>query len=230
MRISILAYLLLLSNSYAKIPDWAARNTTKLNGSVLTTICHGTGPSLDIARTEALHACQANAGQYLKSKIRIKSLSVETEKSVGFHQEIISDDEIEGLTCNPQRDEVEETESQFNVWIECKFDLKKVSLASSPTFIESGNSKLNELEVSKVKPKTDVQGKYIFISTAPKCDSVLIRGNTSRIVECRQNPLKIQINDHDQEILVRAKGYKPKTINVKGVNSNESIQVLMDLL
>lgn len=109
-----MALLLLSVHANAKIPDWAAHNSTKLNGQILTTVCHGLGPSLDIARSEALKTCQSNSSQFFKSKIRIKSLSVETEKSVGFHQEITYADAIEGLNCDPQRDQTDESDSQFS--------------------------------------------------------------------------------------------------------------------
>lgn len=226
-----MALLLLSVHANAKIPDWAAHNSTKLNGQILTTVCHGTGPSLDIARNEALKSCQSNAGQYFKSKIRIKSLSVETEKSVGFHQEVTNEDEIEGLNCDPQRDEVDDTNSQFNIWLECKFDLKKVSSSSVKQSDESAtNADLNTLEPTKISVSSDIQGKFIFISTVPKCESAIVRGRAARTIQCTQNPLKVQIKDDDQEILIRAKGYKPKKIKVKGVNANDTIQVLLDVL
>lgn len=226
-----MALLFLCVRVNAKIPDWAAHNSTKLNGQILTAVCHGTGPSLDIARSEALKSCQSNASQFFKSKIKIKSLSVETEKSVGFHQEITNAEEIDGLSCDPQRDQIEESESQFNIWLECKFDLKKVSTSPIEEKSESpDNSKLNTLEPSKVNSNKDIQSKYIFISIVPKCESAIIQGATSRTIQCNENPLRIQIKDDDDMILIRAKGYKPKTVKVKGVNANETIQVLLDLL
>jgi len=230
MKYFFMALLFLLADADAKIPEWAARNSTKLNGQILSTVCHGTGPSLDIARVDALKSCQSNASQYFKSKIRIKSLSVETEKSVGFHQEVMNDDEIDGLSCDPQRDETSETDSQFSVWIECKFDLQKVNVSPTKSTDAVANTGLNRLESSKIDVTPDIQAKHIFISTVPKCESAIVRGVASRTIQCSQNPLKIQINDTDDEILIRANGYRPKSIKLKGVNSNETIQVLLDLL
>lgn len=231
LKITTMALVFISSVGQAKIPSWAAHNSTKLNGQVLTTVCNGTGPSLDIARSEALKSCQLSASQFFKTKIQIKSISVETEKSVGFHQEVTNADAIEGLICDPQRDQIEENDSNFSVWLECKFDLKRV--ISTPIEQKNGssdNSQLNTLETTKIESKQDNQAKQIFISTVPKCDSVIIKGVRSRTVLCSQNPLKIQIKDDDEEIIIRAKGYKPKTIKAKGVNTNESIQVLLDLL
>lgn len=226
-----MALLLLSSNARAKVPDWAINNSTKLNGTVLTTVCNGVGPSLETAKNEALKSCQGTASQYFSSKIKIKSVSVETEKSVGFHQEISSEEVIDGLNCEPQRDQINESESQFNVWLECKFDLKKISKGKVEEESEvPNNTHLNTLEPSKIKSTEDIQGKYVFISTVPKCETVIIKGFTSRVIQCSQNPLKIQIKIGDEELLIRANGYKPKTIKIKGVNSDETIQVLLDLL
>jgi hypothetical protein len=226
-----MAVTFIASVSHAKVPTWAANNSTKLTGSSLRTVCHGTGPSVEIARSEALKSCQLSASQFFKSKIKIKSLSVETEKSVGFHQEVSSDDEFSNLICDPIKDELEEVDSQYSIWIECKFNLNKVSVAHTDKPESPPNNKnLNELEPIKIKDTSDQQSKYIFVTIIPKCESILVKGRSSRVVECSQNPLKIQVKDDDQEILIRTKGYKPKTIQVKGVNANETLQVLLDLL
>lgn len=231
LKYIIMTYFFIPVMAEAKIPEWAARNSTKLNGSVLTTVCHGTGPSLDIARTAALQSCQSNASQFLRSKIKIKSLSVETEKSVGFHQEITNSDEIYGLSCDPQRDQTDESDSHFTIWLECKFDLKKASSKAVEQENETpDNSSLNTLESSKINSDQDFQNKNIFVSSVPKCESIIIKGIRSRTIPCVQNPLKIQIKNGDEELLIRAKGYKPKTIKVKGANANDTIQVLLDLL
>ena len=227
----IMASVFMVSMAHAKVPTWAASNSTKLNGSSLRTVCHGLGPSVEIARSEALKSCQLNASQFFKSKIKVKSLSVETEKSVGFHQEVSSDDEFSNLICDPTRDDLEETDSQYSVWIECKFDLNKASVTHTdkPEGAPS-NKELNNLEVIKIKDTSDQQSKYIFVSIIPKCESILVKGSFSRVVECSQNPLKIQVKDGDKELVVRAKGYKPKIIQVGGISANETLQVLLDLL
>ncbi len=227
----IMAFTFMVSASHAKVPSWAASNSTKLNGSSLRTVCHGLGPSVEIARSEALKSCQLNASQFFKSKIKVKSLSIETEKSVGFHQEISTDDEFSNLICDPTKDELEESDSQYSVWIECKFDLNKASVAHTDKLEGSPTNKdLNALEPIKIKDTNDQQSKYIFVSIIPKCESILVKGTFSRVVECTQNPLKIQVKDGDKEFIVRAKGYKPKTIQVGGIGANETLQVLLDLL
>lgn len=231
MKIFFMASLYIVLSANAKVPDWAANNSTKLNGSILTTVCNGVGPSLDIARADAVKSCQHSASQYFNTKIKIKSLTVESEKSVGFHQEISSDDEIKNLICEPSKDQIEEFDSQFKIWIECKFDLNKVVVKNvikddSPP----DNKTLSALESSRITKTADIQDKVVFISSVPKCESLIVKGNSARTIQCSKNPLKIKIKESDIEIIVRANGYKPKTIQLKGIKANETVQVLLDLL
>lgn len=227
-----MASFLFCSAGEAKIPNWAASNTTKQDGTSIQTVCNGQGPSVEIARSEALRACQVNASDFFKSKITIKSLSVETEKSIGFHQEIFSDNEYEGLICDPLRNELEEIDSHYSFWLECKFDLKKVKVRPKTVVSEPPDSagNLNSLESISVTHKKHYQSKFLIISTLPKCESLLITGATSRVIECTSNPVKVILEKNDKEIIVRAKNYKPKKINLRKTNENETIQVILDLL
>lgn len=229
MKIFIMASVLITSVSQAKIPTWAASNSTKLNGSILRTVCHGIGPSVELARSEALKSCQLTASQFFTSKIKVKSLSVETEKSVGYHQEISNDAELSNLICEPTKDELEETDSQFSIWIECKFDLKKVKTVpaketSAPVTTEDNN-------LSYSKPSTRVSEnstKTIIISTIPKCDSIIVKGEKPRIVECKNNPMELEITDSDKEAIIRVREHKPKIIQLKTRTDNETIQILFE--
>jgi hypothetical protein len=229
MKKLIMAAVLASSIANAKVPAWAASNSTKLTGSLLTTVCHGVGPSVDIARSEALTSCQLNASQFFKSKINVKTLSIETEKSVGFHQEISSDDEVSNLVCEPVKDELEESESQYSFWIECKFDISKTK--SKPTEAEiaiekNENNNLSYSKPSKVEPNKLT--KTLFLSTVPKCESIIIKGDRPRTIDCKSNPIELSIYISDVEMIVRAKNYKPKTISLKNKDNNENLQILLD--
>lgn len=222
-----LAFFSLVAN--AKIPKWASSDTTKLNGSALTTVCHGLGPSVEIARSEALASCQINASQFFKSKVSIKTLSVETEKSVGLHQEISSNDEISNLICEPIKDEIEELDSQYSIWIMCKFDVSKTKSASIEV-PKSTDAKENN-NLSAVKPVNKPSNnliKTIFLSTVPKCDSIIIKGDRSRTIDCKSNPTELNLLESDVEMIVRAKSYQPKIINLKNRGNNEELQILLD--
>ncbi|HEY8272389.1 MAG TPA: hypothetical protein VIG33_15970 [Pseudobdellovibrionaceae bacterium] len=229
MKTLIMASIFIASAAHAKIPTWAANNSTKLNGSSLRTVCHGVGPSVDIARSEALKSCQLSASQFFISKIKVKSLSVETEKSVGYHQEVSSDDELSNLICDPTKDELEETDSQYSIWLECKFDLNRVKAkpikdSSDPVTAEDTN-----LSYSKPSAMTsDHSSKTVFLSTIPKCESIIIKGDRPRTVECKSNPVELDISDADKKAIIRVREYKPKTIQLKKRTDNETIQVLFE--
>lgn len=222
-----LAFFSLVAN--AKIPKWASSDTTKLNGSALTTVCHGLGPSVEIARSEALASCQINASQFFKSKVSIKTLSVETEKSVGLHQEISSNDEISNLICEPIKDEIEELDSQYSIWMMCKFNVSKTKSSSieAPKTIEATENN----NLSPVKPNNKPSNnliKTIILSTVPKCDSIIIKGDRSRTIDCKSNPMELDITDSDNEAIIRVRYYKPKTIQLMKRTDNETIQILFE--
>lgn len=224
-----MAIILASVGASAKVPTWAASNSTKLNGSLLTTVCHGIGPSVDIARSEALASCQLSASQFFKSKIKVKTLTIETEKSVGFHQEVSSDDELSNLVCSPARNEIEELDSQYSVWIECKFDTSKTQ--SKPIEAISGNEPKENNNLSYNKPSkviTSSLTKTIFLSTIPKCESIIIKGDRPRTIDCKSNPIELSLYNSDIEMIIRAKNYKPKTLGLKSRSNNENLQVLLD--
>lgn len=229
MKTLIMAITITSSMANGKVPTWAASNSTKLNGSLLTTVCHGIGPSVDIARSEALTSCQLSASQFFKSKINIKTLSVETEKSVGFHQEVSSDEELSNLTCEPTKDQLEELDSQYSVWIECKFDISKTKskpVEAKPADELKENNNLSYSKPSKVASSS--LSKTLFLSTVPKCESIIIQGERARTIECKSNPIELNIYNSDTEMIVRAKNYKPKVINLKNRSNNEDLQILLD--
>jgi len=226
----------------AKAPEWAKKNTQSLSGNFLKTVCSGTGPSLDSARREALDSCRISARDQLTTNIKVKSLVVQTEKSVGFHEEITGSTSYSGLDCIPFRDDVEELDGAYKIWLECKFDLSKVKITpieeTEKIAKESEDSISNREELSVLAGSPAPSGRYfsgtqttLAISSVPKCESVIILGRKSRTVTCDENPLTIVIDAEDKEILVRAKGYAPKKILLgKERKSHEAIQVTLDLL
>src|SRR5688572_11478500 len=99
------------------MPPWAKENTQVLNGKVYTVVCSGEGPSADIARGEALNSCRSLAARQLHSDLKVKVLSLETEKDIAFHQEISSEGQYSGLLCNPQNESIEEENGHITAWL-----------------------------------------------------------------------------------------------------------------
>jgi hypothetical protein len=219
----------------ARTPEWAKKNTQSLSGKTFITTCSGTGPSLDTARRDALDSCRLSARQQLASNIEVRSLTIQSENSAGFHEEVTENAEYDGLICMPSKDEVEETDGGYRVWIQCRFDLAKVKVqkpekAAAPESLPSSSKQLGTLQsVSASAQDFHVADNFtLMISVVPKCDSLLIRGKKPRQIACDANPMKVVLDSTDKTILVRSAGFQPKTISIKSEKANANIQVLLD--
>lgn len=196
----------------------------------MTTVCDGVGPSASLARKDAINNCQVTARQFVTNEIKIKSLSVETESSVGFHQEIEESSVVKNLSCNPKREETIESSDQFRVWIECQFDLKKVEVVSVDSKSTSSKTISDDLKSVEPSKKVDVQkdAQTIFLEVVPQCESVLVRGDKSKVINCNSNPVRLSLDDTDLEIIVRAKGFQPKTIKLEKGGNHGTLRVFLE--
>lgn len=234
-----------IASAQAKTPDWAKRNTQSVNGKIFSTTCSGTGPSLDTARKEALDSCQLSARQQLVSNIKVRSLTIQTEKSSGFHEEVSDNTEYVGLTCIPEKDEVEELDGSFRVWMQCRFNLSKVSVSAvtdatdhkdektAPAGIQNSHSlsMIEEKPASRTAESITSDQTTLSISSIPKCESLIVRGPQTRVIPCRENPILVILEHSDSAIIVRAKGYKPKTISLgMEKKGHENVDVILDPL
>lgn len=232
---------LCLSTSHA-IPAWVKSNPEKLNGSTYTVNCYGEGPALDIARNQAKDSCLSSASKQARNQFKVKTLTVETETSVGLHQEVETDSQVTGLVCNPLNEYVQESDSQFKVWIQCRFDLALIKFRPSldgnnVTPTTSDDSVKNRKELSSVKSKRVSAGRNITssergtltISSVPKCTSIIIEGKRPRVESCIENPLSIVVFEGDRKIIVRADGYQPKTVILSdSLKPNETVQIILE--
>ena len=217
--------------SFSDVPVWARKDTIKKDGSILTSVCQGIGPSQTIARKDAINNCIVTARQFLNGELKIKTLSTETEKSVGFHQEIEESSSIANLICEPKKDEIIEKDSQFQVWIKCQFDLRAVVHTSKSEVVDLNKPAVpDKLITVKVNPAVKLESDNFEISlvVVPQCESVLVRGKKPRSVSCDTNPLKIIADDLDTELIVRAKGFQSKTVKISSEVKNGTIQIFLE--
>jgi hypothetical protein len=173
------------------------------------------------------------ARQFINSEIKVKSLTVETESSVGFHQEVQESGVIKNLVCDPKKEETSEKDGQFQVWIQCAFDLSKAKVAkdadkNSPS--KSDGAVVNGLASSKPSEfeAADKDHQLIFLEVVPQCESVIVRGKKPRTISCDTNPLRISLDGSEEELIVRAKGYQPKTISIQKGGVRETLRVFLD--
>lgn len=244
--IVFISSVLLGGNAQAKVPEWAMKNSQSMSGGVLRVVCSGTGPSLDIARRDALNSCRSSARDQLVTNIKVRSLTVQSEKSSGFHEEISENTTYVGLNCIPDKEEIEESDGSLKIWMQCRFDLSKVKVIAEESkepqtkeqYDHEGIANKQELimlearslKIGAAKTIQD-QNTTLSIASIPRCESLVIQGVKSRVVNCTENPMTITIDAQDNEILMRARGYKPKRIILnKEKKSHETIQVTLDLL
>jgi hypothetical protein len=60
----------------------------------------------------------------------------------------------------------------------------------------------------------------IVISTVPPCDTILVSGQKSRVIDCKDNPMSVLFQAGDQEIIVRANGFIPKHVRLDGMTKS----------
>ena len=218
------------SQSIAEVPFWAKQDTLKKHGDLVTAICNGTGPTVSIARSDAINSCQASVSQFLNGEVKVNALSIETEKSVGFHQEVEQKLNVNNFNCNPKKDEFFEKDGSFQFWIMCEFDIKKASIVKEEASLNVLSNK-DSLDLKAVSPNSvgDLsEGRVIFIETVPQCESILVQGLKPRVVECNKNPMKFILDEHDEKAIIRATKYQPKAISLKERRSSERLSIVLE--
>lgn len=237
LKLGLCLGLFLLSlNAWSSMPEWAKSVTNQRTGSTLKVVCSGSGPSMDVAKQEAIRSCQSSASHELSTSIEVKSLSVETERSVGYHQEVSEAKTVTGLRCEVEREETEELNNAFRTYLLCRFDLSKAQAkpksTETPTTSDS-RAHLNEVR-EKALPEHHAPAashrRVISLGSIPQCDSIVIRGAKPRVVECKENPTSVVVEKGDNEIIIRAQGYQPKSMKPEEGESHEALQVVLDPL
>lgn len=244
-KVFLAVYCLMPVKAFSEVPKWAKEKTQERIGHTYRVVCMGEGPSIDLARNEAISSCRFSALGQMNTESEIKTLSVETEKEVFLHQEVSQQIQYRGLDCIPQEEQIEDNESYFKVWVKCQFDLSK-ALISKPSQETTKNTAdgsedqlvLNKTELASLEARnTEMKvGKYtvgarktISIASAPPCLELIIKGNISRVITCTQNPMLVVLSPEEFEITVRAKSSRPKTIILnKKSKESEMVQVLLE--
>jgi hypothetical protein len=207
------------SFAWAKPPAWF-KDGTHLSYPQYSVTCSASGPSLDQARKQAISNCKSSATDQLPTNTSYKSVVIETERDIAVHSESASDLVIRNLQCIPRKEEVEEAESSYTVYLLCDFDLGKTEVAERRPErrgkgISDGLNQFADKPVEYTEPiRIPANSKSISISTAPQCQDILIRGSRSRIVRCTENPISIIFSGADKEMVIRKNGFRSKTVNV----------------
>lgn len=215
-------------------PKWTTENTLKQDGQNLSIVCEGMGPSLDLARKFALESCHSTAKDQINGDFTVKSLSLESEKSVNYHAEVSSAKTVKGLICKPENEHTEKLDGRSKIWLKCKYDLTKTEVVSTetqktlkvPALIDH-NEKVNQVPSYKIdsdsKKLNQAEARNLMLTSVPKCDEILVRGSRPRAVPCDEMPKSFVVHPGDTELIVRSSGFKPKHINIKAQDQNGSV-------
>jgi hypothetical protein len=215
----VLALLLtlLLSQASASTPSWAVNDTERLEGTRYRAVCSGDGPSIGLARRQAIDDCKVSAAEHLPGEITVKSLSVLSEQDGAYHQEVTRRSRVTGLSCNPLREHVEETDARVKVWILCLFDLSRAHA---------------RIQWPVLAKRRGGRAGVLTLAVLPDCTSVIVRGSgPARVVRCDRNPVSVLVEPGDNELLVRGEGSLPKWVAVPpelGIKGREYARVVLD--
>lgn len=196
-------------------PSWTSLPASK-TGKFVSVSCHGTGPDKDVAIRVAIGACKSIATEFISGTYNIKTLSIETEETAGFHSEVAARYDVQGLNCQVDRQFEEEIDEISHAWMRCRFDS---SLAKIVPLL--GNRKL---------ASTSSKNKQLIFSSIPDCTSLVIRGKMDRMLKCKANPQTLLIYPTDSEIIVRAVGRAPKHIELvhEDLEDTDTMEVYLE--
>jgi hypothetical protein len=197
-------------------PPWASQDTQRLLGSRYRVVCTGRGPSIDLARQEAMDNCRIAAGELLEQRLSVKQLTFGSEKHVAYHQEIAKEMSFTGLVCKPLHEQTEEMDASTKLWLMCEFDLSHARASRSRE--DSGKN-------------SRAGNRVLTMAVVPRCSEVLVRGKSlpGRVLPCGRNPVSVLLFPDDSEVIVRAPGFLPKTITPSvRPSSREYLKVFME--
>jgi hypothetical protein len=175
----------------------------------------------------------------LSKDTKVKSLSVETQSDISYHQEVTEQILVRNLICIPEQEEIEDRDGFFQIWILCRFNLNQVEIVSDSS-IEREPKKVSNEHLSAIASRNFKENdplaiskstKVINILSIPQCTDLLISGARPRSIKCENSPIQVPIVHGDVSIKVRAPGRIPKTININARSKGgqrETIQVILE--
>lgn len=251
VHLVVLTSGLTISTAFADLPKWAEQMAQNQEGNIFTSVCEGEGPSVDLARAEAIRHCKGAAAEQLGTRVSAQSTLIKSDRSQGYHSEISQSGDYSGITCVPKNTYSERMkEGHFRFFIQCQFDLSKAKLETveekkkkqreQESISEDSKKKIQSLgestrELKKVKSRAvyeEGESKVLSIVSVPACDDYMVKGERARVELCNANPNDYLMKAEDTEVIVRKSGYRSKTILLKDVReANQSaITVVLDPL
>jgi hypothetical protein len=213
MRSTALVQLMVVQPALSGEPSWS-KDMPRLANKLFQVSCHGLGPDKAIAYQQAQDQCRSIAANHLGGSFKVKTLSVESEEDAGFHQEVTAKNEVHGLFCNVDKSFEEEIDGSYHVYLRCKFDTTLVKVIP----------RVKSSEYAAKMPMKSPR-RTLIVSTVPQCSSILVAGDIVKMVRCTGNPQVVTVDGSTKHIVVRAKGYQPKEVEIE---DQETLEVYLD--
>lgn len=225
-------------------PAWAGSNRIHREGSIVTVSCEGAGATQELSGIEARDRCDSQAALEYRQTVNVKELVVSTDKDSAMHREVAAETCLVGVTCHDPMEMVCENDGSTRTWRRCTYHMAEIregsptecrDLNSSQKSVASGDAVSNRSSLGQINQKVKVKdaGRYergenyvLRVSVVPACDDIVINGSSGRRLQCKTNPVNVPVRSSDRELIIRAKGYLPKTIQLNqqgGVESHVSV-------
>ena len=228
-----------------KPPAWSLAKHVEKSGSHLELICKGRGATNEIAEIEASSDCDARASGEFRPSIDVNDIVVTDESSTALLRTVAQRSCVLGLQCESLQIFTCEDKGTSYAWRQCSYDLSKARFGSAnecqartmpdSTAPEDSIKNRKSLDIIHKKVQVKDAGKHqrgdrfvVSISSTPPCESILIKGRFGRQILCTQNPMPVPVGSEDEALVVRATGYVPKEILVRGKSKESHVDVYLD--
>jgi hypothetical protein len=191
-----------------------------LSARQVTVSCEGFGADRSLSLKQAMDQCRSIASDQVKgASFKVKQVAVESNEENAWHSEVSSEMQVTGLICQQVHEEtLQGFGEEYHTNLTCKFDLSQARISSIAP----------ELKVQRI---TQSDARQIIINSIPACSSIVIRGDRPRAVKCSENPQSVLIYyGLDKQMIIRAKGYLPKTIDIPEQTDSTETEILNALL
>lgn len=244
ITVALLCCLCEVGYAECRAPSWYKDDTVKRNGQRLTVVCHGEGATEELAEMDAKDKCASRAALEYRSTVTVNEVVVTTDRDAASHRETSDATSLVGLLCSNPKSWSCELSGETSAWRQCTYDLSVVHEGSSAEVkaekqrVSSGQDAVaNRDALGEVRRKSSPpnagehqrgDGWVLSLAVTPPCDDLVIKGAHGRRVKCTGNPVSVPIKSGDDEIVIRAKNYMPKTLLLNGASNESSAEVYLD--
>jgi hypothetical protein len=209
-------------------------------GKSIKITCQGEGVTKDLAEIDARERCDERVANEFKSTINVKEITISGDKDSAMDREVATQSCVLGLVCQKPNFATCEDEGSFQTWRSCEYDIGVLSEGTETQCHPNSKAPAYQLpanEMSGIRSRINIKdrgnhrrgdGYLLSVTVVPKCDDVLIVGAMSRKLPCTTNPLRVSIQPQDREVIVRAKGYLPKTLILEGRGKETEVEIYLD--